>query len=109
MLKAGLLRHQVTISRPSTSVGDRGERTGAATTVASSVPCSIETLAGRELEQARQLYATATVRVAMYVASSWAVAPGDYLTFGSRTLYIGHVNDVDQLGVLVELLCGEEK
>ncbi len=106
---SGRRRHTVTIKRPPTGLGDRGQRTGTASTVASSVPCEIETLGGDELTQARQQFARARYRVRLTNDSSWNLTTEDYLVFGSRNLHIGHIDDIDQLGVELELLCAEEK
>jgi SPP1 family predicted phage head-tail adaptor len=105
-VRAGLLRHRVDIMLPSTTEGTRGQRTGAATTVASGVPCSIETLAGRELYLARQIVKRATLTVSMRHPTTTPTAE-HYLQFGTRQLHIGHVDNVDQKGRHFVLTCSE--
>jgi len=107
MKPAPVKRHVVTIKRPVTSVGTRGQLTGTDTTVASSVPCSIEPLQGRELEYARQMVADATQRVRFYDDSAWALTTKDYLEFGSRRLNIGYIKRDEEVQLEVELLCAE--
>ena len=94
---------------PSQDLGERGRRQGPDTVVLANVPCSIETLSGRELEVARQLYATATARVELHGDPAAPLTPQHYLLFGTKKLHIGHVDDVDRLGVEYVLLCGEDR
>lgn len=93
------------------TVASRGQREGTATEVIADVPCSIETLSGRELETARQLYAEAALRVRMIGDSSWNLSPADYLVRdpeGTR-IDIGHVSDPEKTGDYeYTLLCAEE-
>jgi len=105
-MRAGKLRHRVDIQLPSTTQGTRGQRTGSSTTKAESIPCSIETLTGRELELARQVVSNATVRVTMRYPGI-TLTTKHFLMFGDRQLNIGHINDVDQIGREFILTCGE--
>lgn len=107
-MQAGALRHRVAIKLPSTAVGDYGQRTGTDTTVAV-VWAAIETLTGREAEQARQLYASATLRVTLRYRSDLALTTKHYLTFGTRTIHIAHIDQRDQRKDTWVLLCGEDK
>lgn len=102
-------RHFGTIKRPSTTKGVKGQRTGNDTIVLRDVPCSIETLSGRELEIARQTVADATHRVRIWADPDNPIATTDYLVFGSRTLRIGHYDDPEQQGLEWVLLCSEER
>ena len=104
----------MTIKLPSTTVGDRGQKSGTDTVVAADVPASVEQLSGREVEQARQFYALATSRVMLFGDRGWGLSPEHYLTFdpgfgAERTLNIGHVSSDRELGVEYELLCSEDK
>lgn len=105
-----LKRHRVTIKRPSTAKGTLGQRTGADTILLADVPCSIMTLAGNELEHARQTVANATHRVEMWIDPANPLTTLDYLVLSDgRRLNIGHVDDLDQKGLEYVLLCGEAK
>lgn len=104
----GTLRHQVAIYRPTTTLGSRGQRSGADTLLLSNVPCSIETLSGLELIRARKQFAESTHRVRMFADPDTPLTPRDYLIFGSRTLNIGAIDSVDNIGVEYILLCKED-
>lgn len=100
-------RHAVTIKRPSTTIGDRGQITGDASTVAEDVPCSIEPLSGRELELAKQIVANATQRVTFYVGDEWKLTTKDFIVFGTRELNIGHISYADEVEFEAVCLCAE--
>ena len=102
------LRHIVTVKRPPAgNLGTRGSKQGEAATIYADWPCSIVTLSGSEAEKARQMFATATVQLKGYTDPKKPIKTYDFIEFGSRTFNVGFVNDVDQLGLEVELLCGE--
>lgn len=103
------LRHLVTVLRPTTAHGSRGELAGQPQVVLEKWPCSIETLSGREVEQARTTFAEATHKVSGYMSRLKPFRETDFIQFGERKLHIGFVNDIDQRGLTVELLCGELK
>lgn len=100
-------RHAVDIKSKTTTLGPRGQLQGSDTTVASSVPCSIEPLQGRELELARQIVADASFRVTMYGDPDWSLTTKHWLEFGSRRLNIGYIRTPDEIDLEYELLCGE--
>ena len=94
--------------QPATAIGSRGQQIGQDTVYLQNIPCSIETLNGREGEAARQQYAEVTHRVRMYGDPSKPIAHTMYLrTWNKRRLNIGFINAVQQNGVELELLCGE--
>ena len=98
----GSLRHRVTIQQPPSGTGTRGERTGDWSDLAT-VRAHIEQLSGDELIQAHQQVANrVTIR---YTAG---VTPEQRVKFGDRYLYIGAVDNVDQLNRLIVLTCREE-
>lgn len=109
-LRAGRLRHTVDIYRdPTGAFGTRGELIGSDALVARAVPCSITTLSGREVEQARSSFPYAAHQVEMYGDPAWHLDESCKLVFGERVLHVGHVNDVDQKGMEFILLVGEDK
>ena len=101
-------RHIVTVKRPpSGNHGTRGQKQGEDETIYANWPCSIVTLSGSEAELARQNFATASLKVSGYTDPKKLIQATDYLQFGTRTLHVGFVNNIDQLGLEAELLCGE--
>lgn len=105
-MSAGPKRHRVHVMLPASGEGGRGERTGVATAVLSDVPAAIEALSGRELVQARQVYAVATHRVTLLADPAHPITEQHYLLHGSRKLHIGFV---DQERHEYTLLCGESR
>lgn len=115
-LNAGDLEHKVTIKKPPAtptkdSYGglddDRSSWSTHATCWA-----KIETLSGREVDLAQQIVPYATHRVTVWesdATTSGDVTPGMYVSHDSRTLNIGHVNEVNERGVWLELTCAEKK
>lgn len=106
------MRHVVNVMRPTQALGTRGEGEGKDQQVLKDVPCSIETLSGREAELARSVYPDATYKVEMYADPSNPVTAVMYLTggtIGTRRLHIGFVNDSNNMGTAsLTLLCGED-
>lgn len=107
--KAGTFRHRVTVMRPTGAHAKAGGLAGADSVVLKDWPCSIETLAGREVEQAHTVFAEASHKVKGYACKSSPFKERDYLQFGERRLNIGSINDIDQKGLMLELLCEEKK
>ena len=101
----GSLRHRVTIQEPPSGTGTRGERTGDWSDLAT-VRAHIEQLSGAELIQAHQQVANASHRVTIRYTAG--VTPEQRVKFGDRYLYVGAVNNVDELNRLIVLTCREE-
>jgi len=103
------LRHVVNVMRPPPPGGESGQAIPD-TTVRNQVPCSIETLTGREAERMQQMYAGANVKVGMWGDPNKPVKAVDYCTdqTGKRLNIMGIIdNSRSQLGK-IELICGEE-
>lgn len=103
-------RHLVNVMLPTQVTGDQGQKTGPDQTVLQNVPCSIEPLNGRELEQARQVYSLASYRVTLIQDPRSPLTTEHYLRqvpCGKR-LCIGFIDDRELVGVEVQLLCGEQ-
>lgn len=107
-LQPGSVRYQVDVYLPSTTLSDRGRRTGADTLVLAAVPVSIQQLTALELIRARRIYAEASHSVRMTVWPGHPITSEHYLLFGTRKLHIGAIVDAAQTGVEIELLCREE-
>ena len=107
-MRAGMLRHVVTLIETGgePAMTDTGDWTAAKTNHGDH-RARVEPLSGRDLEIARQTQPNADVRVTM----RWPgvrVGPGWELTFEGRTLYVRHVQDVDERGRMLVMLCGED-
>lgn len=99
-------RHVVNVMRPSKAKDSRGHMIdGDPSVLMKDVPCSIRSLNGRELIQARTVFAEATHEVEFYGDPRKPLDPKDYLQFGKRTLAISFANDLNH--VEYKLLCGE--
>jgi hypothetical protein len=101
-------RHVATIYRPSTSVDSRGQITGTATTLLADVPIEVQQLSGLELVRARKIFAEASYSVKMWADPDTPIKPKDYLTVGTKTLYVGSVVDPELMNRDIELLCKED-
>lgn len=101
------LRHQCDVMEPPKAQGSRGQEIGNSTTYLKGVPCSIETISGRELEQARATWSESTYRVQMYGDPRKPITSGHWLKFGERRMSIGHIDDKHQNGIELTLICGE--
>lgn len=115
---AGEMRHQVTIKEHkiesgSTAVDTYGQVSASSTAWATGITtrAKIEQLSGRELELARQNYATATHRVTIDYNSTMnsTGATRRAVVFGSRFMFIGAVLNEDMENRQLQLLCGEER
>lgn len=102
-------RHIVNVMRPTKVQGSLGEQQGQPQVICSNWPCSIKPASGNESEANGQNTATAQFEVEGYGDPSWTDLEECYLQLGSRTLSIQFVDDEDQNGIKLRLLCGEIK
>lgn len=99
----------VAIMRPTETTDGFGLNRGNPETLYAQVPCKIETLTGRELVQARTVFATVTHRVTdVYLDPKKRIKAKDYLMLNGRRLNIEFPNDIRQNGEKWELLCNEQ-
>lgn len=107
-LQAGKLRHKIQVQRNAGegSYGSHGEITDNWTKDFEAW-ASIETLSGRELELARQNFATATHRITMRYDSRLDNTR-HRIAHAGRTFHIEHADNVDQRNIAWVLTCGEE-
>ena len=101
------MRHVVTVMRPAEAVGSLGQTQGQPTVIYQTWPCSIKTLSGQESDDVRQVGAARTLEVEGYTDPKKPIKETDYLTLGARTLHVAFVDDEQQNGVKVRLVCGE--
>jgi SPP1 family predicted phage head-tail adaptor len=104
-MRAGQLRHLVTIEQRATTPDTYGEPAQTWTTLQADQPASIEPLSGRELINAQAVQSDVTHRVRMrYVAG---IETKHRIVFGTRVLDIRAIRNVDERGIEWELLCTE--
>ena len=107
-MRAGNLRHQITLQSPQTTRDSVGEQTLAFTTVAT-VPAEVSPISGREQFLAAQRQASTThlvtIRYSPDVASlnaTWRVL------FGTRVFSIdAPPRNIDERNIMLELQCTE--
>ena len=105
-MRAGTLRHRVTIQSATASTGSAyGERADSWSDVAT-VHASVVTLSGAEAERASQVHPTASVQVDMRYRSD--VTTAHRLQHGSRYLYPVAVIPDERESERVTLMCREE-
>lgn len=109
-MDAGRMRHRVSVIAPPSgaSLDSRGQLSGSNTTLASSVPCLVEQVGGSEGNMARQMFASATHSVTMYVDSQVEITERCWLAWGSRRLNI-RARTTDERDMTTVLACEEDK
>lgn len=103
---AGRIRHRLTLQRRDSTIGSRGQKATTFSDVAT-MRAAVETLSGREAEQARRLFASATLKVTTrYIAG---VTVEDRFALGDRVLNIGHVHNWRERNEWLIILCAETR
>lgn len=108
VIEPGELRHELTVLKNTPSRQDDGTVDPSwAAQSPDPIRAKVEDLTGQEFVEAQALAAGARVKVTMrYFAG---LEPTLYrFTFGSRTLEILYVNNVEARNVLMIVLCGEK-
>lgn len=103
-MRAGLLRHRVTIQDKTAVQDGYGEETLTWSTYAERW-ASVEPLQGREFLEGKALAAEVTVRIRLRFVSG--AAPEMRVVYGEHTYEIVSVIDVDLRGVEMVLMCRE--
>ena len=104
MIRAGTLRHRVTIQEPTHGQDSQGGLTETWASVGD-VYASIETLTGRELMWSRQSNSLATMQIR--IREYDGLTERHRLKFGTRTFGIESINRVDERGAEMVLMCRE--
>lgn len=105
-LRAGNLRHSITVQRRALTLNDLGQD-NEATWVNSSgrIPCNVKELSGRESEIARQQVAEATIEI---TCRNFSILSTDRIIYGTRILQPESiVSDARQTKLTI--LCTETK
>lgn len=88
-MRAGALRHRVTLQSPSGTRDAVGERVTTWVNVAENVPADVEPIAGREELAAAQRQATSSHIVHLRYGSPWSAIDASWrVLFGERVLTI---------------------
>lgn len=99
-------RQTITLQSPPSGVDARGQLSGSWTTQATK-RAEVKQLTGRDLQSAGQLYQGAQYRVSYWYDSAVDVTTKWRVGWGSKTLEIGNVLNVDEQNRITELLCSE--
>lgn len=106
-MRAGVLRHHLTINEPDEGFRDDVGQIGSTWTEYATAWGSVEDLTGQELTDARQVNGRASVRVTMRYVSG--VTCDMQVVTGSRTLGIVYVADTDGRQQMLTLTCVESR
>ncbi len=106
-IRAGKLRHRLIIQEQETAKGTRGQRTSGWIPVGDPIWGKVESLAGGEREQARQIYPSATLSVQIRFRAGMTTE--NRIKFGDRILNIGYIENEDQRNEELVMLCGEDR
>lgn len=99
----GKLRHKAAIETfNETSKSDRGHPIGQWVSLYEFVPMQIETLNGRELEDARQIVPTATHKVTMRYHPD--ITTKERINFNEVIFNIEHIDNIDFRNLWLEML-----
>ena len=106
-MQAGKLRSRLLFNRKVKTQNGFGEDVAGAPTALGTFSAEVRPLTGRELEVMQQRFAEASFSVAMRAQPGITFRREDYITWGTRTLNILDVEDVDQRGIELRLTCRE--
>jgi SPP1 family predicted phage head-tail adaptor len=104
-MRAGRLRHKITIERRPTDYNSLGHEQAPWRVVVKNHPCTVAELTGRELERARQMVAEVTVRITTRRSPA---TEEDRIRFGKRIFQVLSVT-VNEIGTEQTILCTEIK
>lgn len=102
-MRAGRLRHRVTIQRRATTLNAYGETVGAWTDVATGVPADVVPVSGRERIASGQNMALAPVRI--WIRFREDIATDMRIVHGSEVYAIESVIAVDGRRERLEIIC----
>ena len=104
---SGQFRHTVHILRIPEKLDEQGQKHQPPVICWNDIPCKVETLSGRQIEQARSLYQNADYRVTMDYIEGVRETHRLRLIPSGVELHIGHVSNTDLENVELVLLCSE--
>jgi len=107
-MRAGRLRHTVTIQSPEGLRDSHGERTTAWVSVAQFIRAGIEPLSSGDLIAASQTQLQITHKVVLrYTDLLSGIAIGWRVLFGDRKLIIEGIRNIGEHNKVLELMCSE--
>lgn len=95
-MRAGKLRHTISITTPTVTGQNSSGEDIVTDTPIGTFPCLIESLVGRELERAMQMWAQAKYKITMRRQPGVVFTRTMSATFGSRVLDILDVEDLGE-------------
>lgn len=104
--RIGKLRHRITIQSQGTNLDNEFGLAASSWTDERTVAAEVRTLAGRELEIARQRVAEASLIVT--IRHVVGLTTQKRFKFKDRILHIGFVGDEEERGRFLKVLCTEE-
>lgn len=105
-MRAGRLRHRVTVQRATDSIDQYGDQTPTWTALGT-VWASVEPLSGREYFAAAQMQSEINARVTLRPISGVTITPKDRVKFGTRYFDVQSVINLEERGRELQLLCVE--
>ena len=106
-MRAGRLRHQVSVEQQSDSYLSTGEPTQVWTTLVAAARAEIRQTGGTETRRGEQTEPATACRVVMRYDDANTITAGMRLKAGTRTLDIVSAADPDGRGERIELACQE--
>ena len=100
------MRQTIILQSPPTLVDSYGQLDGSWTNQATR-RAEVKQLSGRELTAANQLYNGAQYIVTLWYEDDLSISTDWRISWGSRTLEIGNIHNVDQQNRTWQLLCSE--
>lgn len=92
-MKAGKLRHRVTLQRAVTTADGHGDQVRTYSDLAT-VWADVEAIGGREFLSAQHVQADVTSRITLRARPGLTLTPADRIVWGTRTFDIRHVIDM---------------
>lgn len=92
-MKAGRLRHRVTLQRAVTTADGHGDQVRTYSDLAT-VWADVEAIGGREFIAGAHVQADVTSRITLRARPGLTLTPADRITWGTRTFDIRHVIDL---------------
>lgn len=101
---AGSLRHRITVQRRTSAVGTRGQSTEAWEDLFSCY-ANVESLSGRELEQAQKTVATASTRITIRLPKQHTITTKDRVKYKNDFYNVGSSVELGTFRDDLVLLC----